>query len=123
MSHALYALSPIDGRYSEKTQMLSPYASEAALMKYRLIIEIEWLIFLSEQTEIIEITAFTDQQKLRLRLIASQFSTEDALEVKTLEKTTQHTLPHTEQLSANCCALYKSFLLTQGDQASSMAEQ
>ena len=101
MSHALYALSPIDGRYSEKTQILSSYASEAALMKYRLTIEIEWLIFLSEQTEIIEIITFTDQQKLRLRFIASQFSTEDALEIKSLEKTTQHDVKAIEYFLKN----------------------
>lgn len=101
MSHALYALSPIDGRYSEKTQVLSPYASEAALIKYRLTVEIEWLIFLSEQPEITEITALTIQQKSHLRLIASQFSTEDALEVKSLEKTTQHDVKAIEYFLKN----------------------
>lgn len=90
MSHTLYALSPIDGRYHEKTQLLSPYASEAALIQYRLRIEIEWLIFLSEQAEIVEISELTPPQKSRLRLVASHYSTEDAEKIKALEKITQH---------------------------------
>lgn len=90
MSHALYAVSPIDGRYSEKTQLLSQYASEAALIKYRLFVEIEWLIFLSEQVEISEIKEFTLQQKNYLRDIVLNYSKKDAEDIKTIEKTTQH---------------------------------
>lgn len=90
MFHTLQAISPIDGRYSEKTSVLSPYTSEAALIKYRLIIEIEWLIFLSEQAGITEISEFTSEQKAHLRMIATQYSIEDAQAIKAIEKVTQH---------------------------------
>lgn len=90
MPHALYALSPIDGRYSEKTHPMSQYVSEAALIKYRLTVEIEWLIFLAEHPEINEISELTREQKDFLRLMVTNFSTEDALAVKNLEKTTRH---------------------------------
>lgn len=109
MSHALYALSPIDGRYSEKMQMLSQYASEAALIKYRLIIEIEWLIFLSEQNEIAELTEFTAQQKSYLREIAFSYSIKDAETIKTIEKTTQHDVKAVEYFLKNVLRDKKEF--------------
>lgn len=90
MLHSLYAISPIDGRYSEKTSALSAYTSEAGLIKYRLIVEIEWLIFLSEQVEIAEIPQFTSEQKADLRMIITQYSLEEAQIIKSIEKTTQH---------------------------------
>ncbi len=90
MSHFLYAISPLDGRYSEKTNILSQYVSEAALMKYRLMVEIEWLIFLSEQAEISEIPEFNSEKKSQLRAIFLQYSSKDAEEIKLIEKTTHH---------------------------------
>ena len=44
--HTLLAISPLDGRYSDKISGLSQYFSEAALMRYRVLVEIEWFIFL-----------------------------------------------------------------------------
>ena len=101
MSHALYALSPIDGRYSEKTQALNQYASEAALIKYRLIVEIEWLIFLSEQIEIPDLKEFSSQQKSYLREIALNYSVKDAEEIKEIEKTTKHDVKAIEYFLKN----------------------
>ena len=43
-SSSLTALSPLDGRYQSKTQTLAPYFSESALMKYRIIVESQWLL-------------------------------------------------------------------------------
>ena len=48
MTHSLFAISPIDGRYQTKTKSLSPYFSEAALIKYRVRVEIEYFIALAE---------------------------------------------------------------------------
>lgn len=90
MTHSLYAISPIDGRYHEKTQVLSAYTSESALIQYRLAAEIEWLIFLSEYPEIPEIPEFTLEQKKYLRSLSSQYNIEDALEIKKIEKGTRH---------------------------------
>ncbi len=90
MLNRLYAISPIDGRYSDKTSSLNHYASEAALIKYRLMIEVEWLIFLSEQSDIIELAEFTAQQKDYLRKIVDEYTIEDAEAVKIIEKTTRH---------------------------------
>lgn len=101
MLNSLFAISPVDGRYSEKTNLLSAYTSEAALMKYRLMIEIEWLIFLSEQQEIVEIVEFSIQQKAQLRMLITKFSIEDAEEIKKIEKTTQHDLKAVEYYLKN----------------------
>lgn len=86
----LYAISPIDGRYHEKTQPLSDFFSEAALIKYRLLIEIEWLIFLAAQADITEVTPFSDEEKSLLRSIVSNCSTEKIETIKHIEMTTQH---------------------------------
>ncbi|MES2203634.1 MAG: adenylosuccinate lyase [Pseudomonadota bacterium] len=106
----LYAVSPIDGRYHEKTQSLSEYASEAALIRYRLVVEIEWLIFLSEHPEIPEVTEFTPQLKSYLRSIASQYSMEDALKIKDFEKTTQHDVKAVEYFLKEKLSTHSAFL-------------
>ncbi len=86
---SLQAISPIDGRYLSKTGQLSEYFSEQALIKYRVRIEIEYFIALCElglpQLKQLEESKFPD-----LRKIYSNFTTENALEVKEIEKTTNH---------------------------------
>ena len=57
------AISPIDGRYEAQTAELSSEFSEAALIKYRVRVEIEWLLFLSERPEIAEVRSFTPQDR------------------------------------------------------------
>lgn len=86
---SLQAISPIDGRYISKTRQLAEYFSEQALIKYRVRVEIEYFISLCElglpQLEQMQDSKFAD-----LRKIYSNFSTEDALEIKEIEKTTNH---------------------------------
>lgn len=86
---SLQAISPIDGRYSSKTQPLADYFSEQALIKYRVRVEIEYFIALCEhnlpQLKDVDTSTFPD-----LRKIYKNFSTEDALEIKEIEKTTNH---------------------------------
>ncbi len=85
----LNAVSPIDGRYRSKTKSLSAYFSEEALIKYRVLVEIEYFIALCEtglpQLKNVNHTVFND-----LRNIYKKFTTEDALWIKETEKTTNH---------------------------------
>jgi len=85
----LNAISPIDGRYRSKTFSLSPFFSEEALIKYRVLIEVEYFIALCQadlpQLSVVNKSVFDD-----LRKIYTNFSTEDALWIKETEKTTNH---------------------------------
>ena len=86
---SLNAISPIDGRYRSKTAELNDFFSEKALIKYRLIVEIEYFISLCE-FEIPQLKKFEEKKFEDLREIYLNFSDEDALEVKEIEKTTNH---------------------------------
>jgi adenylosuccinate lyase len=85
----LNAVSPIDGRYRSKTMNLSPYFSEEALIKYRVLVEIEYFIALCEiplpQVQDVDPSVFE-----KLRNIYRNFSSEDAQSIKDIEKTTNH---------------------------------
>ena len=86
---SLNAISPIDGRYSSKTSELNKFFSEKALMKYRLLVEIEYFISLCE-FDIPELKNF-DQSKFELlRKIYLDFSNDDASIIKKIENTTNH---------------------------------
>ncbi len=85
----LHAISPIDGRYANKTKKASEYFSEFALIKYRVYMEIEYLIALSN-TESQYLPNFTVDQIESLRNIASSFNTADAESIKSIERTTNH---------------------------------
>lgn len=89
MHSALYALSPLDGRYQNQTHELSDFFSEAALMKFRSHVEVEWMIFMAEQGLIPQCT-FNDTIIQGLRAIIANFSADDAQAVKNIEKTTNH---------------------------------
>jgi adenylosuccinate lyase len=82
------AISPIDGRYSGKTEDLQQFFSEWALIKYRVLVEVEYLIELSEYG--LPQIQLTDDQKLQIRNIFETFSIADAEKIKTIEKTTNH---------------------------------
>jgi len=87
--NALNAISPIDGRYSSKTNSLSPFFSEEALIKYRVRVEIEYFIALCE-LPLPQLSSFDTTKFEALRKIYSDFSTADAQEIKEIEKTTNH---------------------------------
>ncbi len=86
---ALQAISPIDGRYYQKTQQLSRFFSEEALIRYRVKVEIEYFIALCElplpQLKEVDSEIFS-----KLRKIYQNFSSEDAVAVKEIEKVTNH---------------------------------
>ena len=86
---ALTAVSPIDGRYHEKTSSLSDYFSEFALIRYRVRVEIEYFIALCE-LPLPQLADFPHDAFPMLRLIYEQFSLRDAQRVKEIEAVTNH---------------------------------
>ena len=90
MSDPLKNISPLDGRYSKSIEGLSDYFSESALIKYRTMVEIEYLISLSDQKEVKELGPMSETDKQKLRKIYKSFSLEDAKRVKAIEVATNH---------------------------------
>ncbi len=86
----LNALSPVDGRYASKVDELRPIFSEFGLIKARVTVEVRWLQALSEQADIKEVPAFSDETHAVLDRIISDFSIDDAQQVKDIESTTNH---------------------------------
>jgi adenylosuccinate lyase len=86
---SLNAVSPIDGRYRGKVNSLAPYFSEEALIKYRVKIEIEYFIALC-QIPLPQLINFDKSLYSDLRTIYVNFSSDDALKVKNIEKITNH---------------------------------
>ncbi len=93
----LTAISPIDGRYRNQLAHLSEYYSEYALIKYRVIIEIEYFLFLAEK-KFFKLDAKTKQH---LQKIAEEFSLEDAEEIKKTESITNHDVKAVEYFLKN----------------------
>lgn len=85
----LNAVSPIDGRYRSKTKSLSAYFSEEALIKYRVLVEVEYFISMCEY-DVPQLQGVDKNLFGKLRGIYENFSTEDALWIKETEKTTNH---------------------------------
>ncbi len=73
VANSLNALSPLDGRYANSTKDLSAYFSESALMKYRLKVEVEYLIALGNEKRIKELPLFSKDEQARLRKIYENF--------------------------------------------------
>jgi len=88
-NHELAAVSPIDGRYREKTKELASFFSEGALIKYRTRVEVEYFIALCE-TGISPLNEIPAEKIVALRKIVSDFSEGDARRIKEIEKTTNH---------------------------------
>jgi adenylosuccinate lyase len=84
--NALVAISPIDGRYRKQVQHLSDYFSEFALMKYRVLVEIEYYLFLSDK----KFFPINAKARKALAAIAENFSLADAQEIKETERITNH---------------------------------
>ena len=85
----LNSISPIDGRYSYKTEVLRQYFSEKALIYYRLKVEIEYFISLCK-LGIPQLKKFDSKKFDDLRKIYLDFSNDDAVEIKNIERTTNH---------------------------------
>ncbi len=85
----LFAISPVDGRYANKTQMLQGYFSEFSLIKYRVLIEVEYFIALCE-LPLPQLADFDQEQFSNLRRIINQLDEAEAEKIKTIEQTTNH---------------------------------
>ena len=82
----LTAISPIDGRYRKQVNHLANYFSEFALIKYRVLVEIDYFLFLSTK----KFFKLTSKQKQELKAIAENFNLEDAQKIKDIEAITNH---------------------------------
>jgi adenylosuccinate lyase len=87
---ALTALSPLDGRYHGKVDALRSHFSEFGLIRYRVLIEIEWLKALSQESGIKELPPFSAATVAKLDQLAAQFSEADAEQIKLIERRTNH---------------------------------
>ncbi|MEY4974575.1 MAG: adenylosuccinate lyase [Bacteroidota bacterium] len=87
--NALTAISPIDGRYQSKTTALQAYFSEFGLIRYRVLVEVEYLIALAE-SGIANLKDFPKEKYAALRAIYTDFSQQDANWIKQTEQTTNH---------------------------------
>ena len=93
----LLNISPVDGRYKESTKELAEYFSEYALIKYRVIVEIKWLIkFLG----IID-TKLSVEEQNKLNSIIDNFNANEAMQVKEIESTTKHDVKAVEYYIRN----------------------
>ncbi|MGB7541697.1 MAG: adenylosuccinate lyase, partial [Burkholderiales bacterium] len=86
----LNALSPLDGRYHKQLEPLRSYFSEAALFRYRIAIEIRWLLALAAEPAIAEIKPFSPATNAELERIVESFSEDDAARAKKIEAETNH---------------------------------
>ncbi len=87
--NSLHALSPVDGRYRSKSEVLAPYFSEFGLIHYRVRVEIEYFIALVE-SGVQPLQQFPKEKFEPLRKMYRDFSEADALEIKEIEKVTNH---------------------------------
>ncbi len=86
----LTALSPLDGRYHGKVTPLREYFSEFGLIRFRVLVEVEWLKALAAHPEIKEVGPFSEDTISQLDVINQAFSENDAQAIKDIEKTTNH---------------------------------
>lgn len=90
MRDPIYNISPLDGRYDRKVETLRKFFSEAALMKYRVYVEIEWFIFLCNDLKLQGTKTWKPKELSRLRSIYEFFDATAGNRVKEIEKTTNH---------------------------------
>jgi adenylosuccinate lyase len=109
----LNAISPIDGRYFNTTQSLSPYFSEYGLIRYRVRVEVEYFIALTYTLP--ELAGFSKEKEDTLRSLYLNFSDSDAEAIKTIERTTNHDVKAVEyflkeKFDALALGKYKEFI-------------
>ncbi|XP_028792629.1 uncharacterized protein LOC114748412 [Neltuma alba] len=99
----LTALSPLDGRYWGKVKELSPYMSEYGLIYYRVLVEIKWLLQLSQIPEVTEVPSFSEEAESYLQEVIDEFNISDAMEIKNIEKVTNHDVKAVEYFLKQKC--------------------
>ncbi|MFK8266782.1 adenylosuccinate lyase [Capnocytophaga cynodegmi] len=111
---SLQAISPIDGRYADKTKELIPFFSEEALIKYRILVEVEYFIALCE-LPLPQLKNFPKNIFPKLRELYQNFDSTSAAKVKEIEKTTNHDVKAVEYFIKNAfdklnISEYKEFI-------------
>jgi len=114
LQSSLFSVSPIDGRYAQATESLRPYFSEFGLIRYRVLVEVEYFIALSE-IPLPQLASFPSAKAIALRSIYQNFSEEQAQQIKDIEKTTNHDVKAVEYFLKNefdrlGLAAYKEFI-------------
>jgi len=94
----LTAISPIDGRYGAKTERLRTVFSEFGLIRYRVMVEVRWLQHLAADDAITEVAPFSATANARLNQLVDNFTEQQALRVKEIERTTNHDVKAVEYL-------------------------
>ena len=87
---SLTAISPIDGRYGNKTAPLRNTFSEYGLIRFRLLVEVRWLQTISANSDIVEVPVFSPNAMKLLESLIDDFSLSDAARIKEIELTTNH---------------------------------
>ena len=95
---SIRAITPLDGRYSSQVEGLTDYLSEWALIKYRVLVEVEWLIEMAASPHISDLRELTPAEILALRDIHENFDDKAALRAKKIEATTRHDVKAVEYL-------------------------
>ena len=90
MASSLTALSPLDGRYARSADPLRPYFSEYALIRYRVRVELAWLVALAAEPAIAELKTFSRKTIALLAALVAGFSEKDAEQIKKIEAETNH---------------------------------
>ncbi|QUX96696.1 adenylosuccinate lyase [Marinomonas sp. CT5] len=98
---SLNAISPIDGRYGSKTNVLRRSVSEYGLLRMRVIVEVRWLQALAKHPQIVEVPALSNEANALLDQLANNFSEADAQAIKDIEKTTNHDVKAVEYFIKN----------------------
>ena len=111
----LTAVSPVDGRYADKTAPLRGIFSEFGLIQRRVRVEIAWLLALCDEPALPEAPALTVEQRRAIQAIADAFSLEDAKRVKEIEVTTRHDVKAVEyfireKLPEDCASALSEFV-------------
>jgi adenylosuccinate lyase len=96
--NSLTAISPIDGRYGNKTTDLRPVFSEYGLIRQRVTVEVRWLQSLAAHPAVVEVPPFSQASQDQLEQIITGFSEADAQRVKEIERTTNHDVKAVEYL-------------------------
>lgn len=89
-SDTLLAISPIDGRYRDEVKSLARFLSESALMRYRVDVEVQYLVALSQVGALKEVRRFTATEQKLLRALVTDFTNHQAAQIKTIEAETKH---------------------------------
>ncbi|XP_068663643.1 uncharacterized protein [Aristolochia californica] len=104
------ALTPLDGRYGQKVKELRLFLSEFGLIRFRVLVEVKWLIMLSRIPQLTEVPSFSEDARSFLDSLVNNFSVADAKEVKNIEIVTNHDVKAVEYFLKKKCQSHSEVL-------------